>query len=200
MKYILGKKLGMTRHISETGEVVPVTIIEAGPCVVTQIKEFTEDKKTFQLGFGDTLNLNKPQAGHLKENKLKHLKEFKFDSENQEVYELNKKIDLSIFAKELPVKVTGVSKGKGFQGTVKRHNFSIGPMTHGSRHHRKPGSIGSMYPQKVLKGRQMPGRMGNDKKTILNLKIVDIEADKNLLLVKGSVPGQNGKLLIIRQK
>jgi len=199
MKYILGKKLGMTRHISETGEVVPVTIIEAGPCFVTQVKEINEDTKTFQLGFGDTKNFNKPQAGHLKDHKVKHLKEFKFDKENAEVYSLNDKIDLSIFVKDLPVKVTGISKGKGFQGTVKRHNFSIGPMTHGSRHHRKPGSIGSMYPQKVIKGRPMPGRMGNDKKTIKNLKIVEIEPDKNLLLVKGSVPGQNGKLLIIRQ-
>ncbi len=199
MKYLLGKKLGMTQHISPEGMVTPVTIIEAGPCVITQIKEFKNGKKSYQIGFGEAKKLNKPQSGHLRDKKLKNLREFPFSDDQKDGVEVGQTIDLSIFSKDLKVDIVGISKGKGFQGTTKRHNFKIGPKTHGSKSHRKPGSIGSRYPQRVIKGRQLPGRMGNDRVTVKKLTIVDIEADKNLLLVKGGIPGQNGRLIIVRQ-
>lgn len=197
MKVILGKKIGMTQYINENGQVSPVTIIEAGPCQVTQVKD--GEVATFQLGYSNAKKINKPQAGHLKEKKLKYLREFKLDEKNNSIYSNDALIDLSIFDAKGKLNVTGISKGKGFQGTVKRHNFKIGPKTHGSKNQRKPGSIGCRFPQHVLKGRKLPGRMGGDQITTKNLPIISIESDKNLLIVKGCVPGNKNQLLIIKQ-
>jgi len=198
MKVILGKKIGITQLIHDNGKVDPVTVISAGPCFVTQIKNGRI--KTFQIGFETAKKLNKPRTGHLKDKKLKHLREFKIDQDNESIYQENATIDLSIFDPKNKLDITGTSKGKGFAGAVKRHHFSIGPKSHGSKHHRRVGSTGGRFPQRTTKGRRMPGRLGNDRTTIKNLSIIRIEADKNLLLIKGSVPGTKNQLLIIRQK
>jgi len=187
----------MTQYIDDKGTVQAATVIEAGPCFVTQVKD--NQPATFQIGFSVLKKANKPISNHLKEKKLKSLKEFKYDEDNQEIYQLNQSVDLSIFDQKKPLMITGISKGKGFAGTVKRHNYAIGPMSHGSKSHRRPGSTGSMYPQRAVKGRKLPGRMGTDKTTIKNMKALNIEADKNLLIVSGSVPGNKGSLLIIKQ-
>jgi large subunit ribosomal protein L3 len=199
MKYILGQKIGMTQYIDQNGEAFGVTVLEVGPCPVTVIRQNDETLKSVQIGFGATLNNNKPKAGHLKTKQVKHLREFHLDATNESIYQPDGTVDVSIFDQAGTVSVTGISKGKGFQGCVKRHNFKIGPKTHGSKNHRKPGSIGSRYPQGVIKGRRLPGRMGNDQITVKNLKIVEIDTVRNMLIVKGSIPGQKGRLLIIRQ-
>lgn len=198
MKVILGKKIGITQIINDNGRVDPATVIMAGPCFVTQVKN--NDRKTFQIGFGEAKKLNKPLIGHLKDKKLKHLREFKFDSDNESIYQENATIDLSIFDIKSKVDVVGTSKGKGFAGAVKRHNFSTGPKSHGSKHHRRTGATGGRYPQRTIKGKKMPGRMGNSRTTIKNLSIIKIEPEKNLLVIKGSIPGSNNGLLIIKQK
>lgn len=187
----------MTQFINDHGNVQAATVIEAGPCFVVQVKD--NQPATFQIGFSELKKTNKPMSNHLKDNKLKYLREFKIDEDNQEIYQLNQTIDLSIIDQKKPLTITSTSKGKGFAGTVKRHNFAIGPMSHGSKSHRRPGSTGCMYPQRAVKGRKLPGRMGGNKTTIKNLKALNIEADKNLLVVSGSVPGNKGSLVIIRQ-
>ena len=203
---LLGKKIGMTRIYSEQGQAIPVTVIEAGPCVVLQKKtEAKEGYNAIQVGFGPKkeTRLNKPQAGHSKaaaKGGFYHIKEFRVA--DPEVYELGQEILLGELLKiGDEVHISGKSKGRGFQGVVKRHGFKGGRKTHGSMFHRRPGSIGcSAWPSRVVKGKKLPGRMGNEQLTKKNLTVVDIRADENILLVKGSVPGAREGLLQIYTK
>jgi large subunit ribosomal protein L3 len=201
MKGILGKKVGMTQIFDETGEVVPVTVIEAGPCYVTQIKTTERDGyEAVQLGFVEAKRLNKPQRGHLPKGvpDLRHLREVAV--EDISTYEVGQKIDAGIFSVGDLVDVSGTSKGKGFAGVMKRHGFAGGPKTHGqSDRARAPGSIGSTStPGRVWKGLRMAGHMGNQRITVQNLEVVLVDPERNLLAIKGAVPGAKGGLLTIR--
>ena len=203
MKGILGKKIGMTQIFTEHGEVIPVTVVEAGPVVVTQVKTTENDGYTaIQVGFGDAKekSLNKPQKGHLAAaNTLKkHLKEFRVDS--VEGYTVGQEIKADLFAAGELIDVTGISKGKGFQGPIKRHGQSRGPETHGSRYHRRPGSMGACsFPGRVFKNKKLAGHMGSVKVTVQNLEVVRVDADKNLILVKGAIPGPKGSMVTIKE-
>jgi large subunit ribosomal protein L3 len=206
MAGLLGRKLGMTQVFSaEDGHVERVTVIEAGPCFVTAIRRADRDGyDALQLAFGETREkkLNKPRLGHLRKagvGNLGHLGEFRGDPGEAELgNEL--KVD-AVFEKGQTVKVSGVSKGKGFAGTIKRHNFHRGPVTHGSHNVRAPGSIGaSADPARVFKGIRGPGQMGNKRVTQRGLEVVDVRADDNLLLVRGSVPGPKGSVVEIRRE
>lgn len=209
MKFILGKKIGMSQIFKENGKVVPVTVIEAGPCIITQVKTKEKDGYTaVQIGFGEIKKMKKPQNGHLNKvqsSKLKvqnygrWLREFRieYDALNKLGYKVGDLIKVDSFKKGGKIVVSGISKGKGFQGVIKRHGFSRGPESHGSDHHREPGSIGSAFPQRVIKGRKLPGRTGGSKVTISNLEIIQINKESNTIYVKGAVPGAiNGLLLI----
>ena len=203
MKGILGKKIGMTQIFTEVGAVVPVTVVEAGPVVVTQIKTVENDGyNAVQVGFGDVKekSLNKPQKGHLAAaNTLKkHLKEFRVDS--VEGYTVGQEIKADLFAAGEMIDVTGISKGKGFQGPIKRHGQSRGPESHGSRYHRRPGSMGACsFPGRVFKNKKLAGHMGSVKVTVQNLEVVRIDAEKNLILVKGAIPGAKGSVVTIKE-
>ncbi|OGL65080.1 50S ribosomal protein L3 [Candidatus Uhrbacteria bacterium RIFCSPLOWO2_01_FULL_47_24] len=199
MKCILGKKLEMTQTWTEKGRVVPITVIEAGPCTVAQIKTKERDGYgAVQFGFGTKKHLTKPMKGHLKElPALRALREFRGDPG-----ELRRgdTLDVSVFSPGDIVKVTGISKGKGFQGVVKRHGFHGHPSTHGHKdQERMPGAIGAGGVQHVRKGQRMAGRMGGERVTVRNLKIVAIDKEKNRLLVKGAVPGARNSLVMIYQ-
>lgn len=201
MKGIIGKKAGMTQIFDDTGEVTPVTVIEAGPCYVTQIKTKTKDGyEAVQLGFGEAKRLNRPQRGHLPKGvpDLRYLGEVKVDDIS--AYEIGQKIDAGVFSVGDLVDVTGISKGKGFAGAMKRHGFSGGPATHGqSDRARAPGSIGATStPGRVFKGKRMPGHMGSRRTTVLNLKVAMVDPERNLLVVKGAVPGAKGGLVTIK--
>lgn len=201
MKGILGKKAGMTQIFDDTGEVTPVTVIEAGPCYVTQIKTKTKDGyEAVQLGFGEAKRLNRPQRGHLPKGvpDLRYLGEVKVDDIS--AYEIGQKIDAGVFSVGDLVDVTGISKGKGFAGAMKRHGFSGGPATHGqSDRARAPGSIGATStPGRVFKGKRMPGHMGSRRTTVLNLKVAMVDPERNLLAVRGAVPGAKGGLVTIK--
>ena len=190
---LLGKKIGMTQIYLETGEMVPVTAVLAGPCIVTQV-----NAKSIQVGFGEAKKVNKPMSGHLKEKKLKNLKEIKV--EKVESYQLGQEIKADIFKPGDIVNVAGTSIGKGTAGTVKRHHFGRGPMTHGSKCHRLPGSIGAgTTPGRVEKGTRMSGRLGNCRVTVKNLEIVQVDVEKNLILIKGAVPGAGGNIIEIKK-
>jgi large subunit ribosomal protein L3 len=203
MKGILGKKLGMTQIFTEAGDVIPVTVVEAGPVVVTQIK--TTEKEGYnavQVGYGEVKekSLNKPQKGHLAAANVlkKHLKEFRMDS--VEGYTVGQEIKADIFAAGEKIDVTGTSKGKGFQGPIKRHGQSRGPESHGSRYHRRPGSMGACsFPGRVFKNKKLAGHMGSVKVTVQNLEVVRVDADKNLILVKGAIPGPKGSMVTIKE-
>lgn len=204
MSALIGKKIGMTNVFSANGRLIPVTVVQAGPCVVTQVK--TEDRDGYnalQLGFDEKKveKLNKPIAGHLKKTTDKGfrvLREFRTD--DPEKIESGTTLSIDMFSVGDKVNISGISKGRGFQGTIKRHGFSRGPETHGSRNHRKPGSIGnSAWPAKVVKGKKMPGHMGTDRETVKNLIIVDIKHEDNLLLVKGPLPGFKTGILEVRK-
>ena len=203
MKGILGRKIGMTQIFTEAGEVVPVTVVEAGPVVVTQVKTIENDGyNAVQVGFVDAKekSLNKPQKGHLAAaNTLKkHLKEFRVDS--VEEYTVGQEIKADVFAAGEMIDVTGISKGKGFQGPIKRHGQSRGPETHGSRYHRRPGSMGACsYPGRVFKNKKLAGHMGSVKVTVQNLEVVRVDADKNFILVKGAIPGAKGSVVTIKE-
>ena len=203
MKGVLGKKIGMTQIFTEHGEVIPVTVVEAGPVVVTQVKTTENDGYTaIQVGFGDAKekSLNKPQKGHLAAaNTLKkHLKEFRVDS--VEGYTVGQEIKADLFAAGELIDVTGISKGKGFQGPIKRHGQSRGPETHGSRYHRRPGSMGACsYPGRVFKNKKLAGHMGSVKVTVQNLEVVRVDADKNFILVKGAIPGAKGSVVTLKE-
>jgi len=198
---IIGKKLGMTRIFRENAKVEAVTAIEAGPCTVTQVKTAAKDGyNAAQLGFSEAKRLKSPQRGHLKElGQLKYLREFRTGED--EAIKVGEKIDVSLFKAGDLVDITGISKGKGFAGVVKRYHFAGGPKTHGqSDRHRAPGSIGATTsPGRVLKGKRMAGHMGNSRVTARHLEVIEADPARNLLLVKGAVPGARNGLLLIRK-
>ncbi len=202
-KAIIGKKLGMTQIFDEKGNVVPVTVIEAGPCVVAQVKTVeTDGYNAIQLGYGEVKakHINKPQAGHFAKSKLenkKHLREFRLEDISN--FKVGDEVKADIFATGEKVDIQGTSKGKGFQGVIKRHGQHRGPMGHGSMYHRRPGSMGpTSTPGRVFKGKKLPGHMGSVTVTIQNLDVVAVDMDKNVILVKGSVPGAKGAILKIK--
>ncbi|MBL4933916.1 50S ribosomal protein L3 [Clostridium paridis] len=202
-KAIIGKKIGMTQIFDANGKVVPVTVVEAGPCVVVQKKTTDKDGyEALQVGFGDIREklVNKPRKGHFAKANValkRTLKEFKL--ENASEYEVGQEIKVDIFEVGEKVDVSGVSKGKGFQGTIKRWNASRGPMSHGSKFHRAVGSMGaSSDPSRTFKNKRMPGHMGAVNTTVLNLEVVKIMPEKNLLLIKGGIPGPNKGTVVIR--
>ena len=199
---VIGKKLGMTQIFDSEGLAVPVTVIQVGKTVVTQVKTVeTDGYNAIQVGTiaAKEKHLTKAEIGHFKKNGLdnyRHLQEFRV--ENASDYKVGQEIDLSVLADVQKVDVTGTSIGKGFQGTVKRWNFGRGPMAHGSKNHREPGSIGAgTTPGRVIKGKRMAGNMGNERVTIAKLTVVRVDSENNLLLVKGSVPGPEGKLVTV---
>ena len=198
---IIGKKLGMTQIFRDNGKVEAVTAIEAGPCLVIQVKIMDkEGYNAVQLGFGQAKRLKSPQLGHFKGlEQLKYLREFRVD--DTEAIKVGDKVDASLFKAGDLVDITGVSKGKGFAGVVKRHHFAGGPKTHGqSDRHRHPGSIGaSASPGRVLKGTRMAGHMGNRRVTVRHLEVLEADPARNLLVVKGAVPGARNGLLLIRK-
>jgi large subunit ribosomal protein L3 len=199
MKALIGTKLGMTQIFGSDGNVERVTLIEAGPCVVTQIKTLELDGyRAVQLGFGTAKHQPKPQQGHLKPSgaNSRTMREIRVD----EIGDLKTgtSIDASVFEVGDKVQVTGTSKGKGFAGTIKRHNFHRGPKTHGSHNYRQPGSIGSMYPEHVFKGMRMAGQMGAERVTVKNLKVVAVDAERNIIAISGAVPGPRKGGVLLR--
>lgn len=190
----------MTQIFDEGGAAVPVTVIEAGPCTVTQVKTADKDGyEAVQVGFGVSKRLGKSQVGHQKAAKVsaRHLREFRLDTADADL-KVGAKLEVNSFEVGDKVQVTATSKGKGFAGTIKRHNFHRGPKTHGSHNYRAPGSIGAGYPEHVFKGMKMAGQMGNSQVTTKNLKVALVDADRNLLAVRGAVPGPRKGLVIVR--
>ena len=203
MKTLLGKKIGMTQIFTEEGQVVPVTVVEAGPEVVTQIKTVeTDGYNAVQVGYEDQKahRVNKPMTGHYEKAGVapkKHLAEFRI--EDGETYELGQEITVADFEEGMKIDITGISKGKVTQGNIKRHGHHRGPMSHGSKHKRLAGALAAgTYPSRVFKGNKAPGRMGRDKITVQNVVLVKVIADRNLMLVKGAVPGKKGGVVRIR--
>jgi large subunit ribosomal protein L3 len=202
-KAILARKEGMTQIYDETGKVIPVTVLKAGPCRVIFKRTLERDGySAVQVGFEEKKlsRVNQPEEGHYKKAKVppcRVLKEFRMD--NADEFEVGAEIKSDIFSPGDLVDISGISKGKGFAGSVKRHGFKMGPRTHGSHHHRGPGSLGSVDLSRIFKGKKLPGRMGGRRSTILNLKVVSVDPAKNILLVKGSVPGPRGVLLEVRE-
>ncbi len=200
MKALLGTKIGMTQIIGEDGVATPVTLIQAGPVTVTQVKTVDTDGYTaVQVGFGEGKNLSKAVAGHVKASKIspKVIREFRIEELPADM-KVGDALDVSAFALGDVVHATGTSKGKGFAGTVKRHNFNTSKKTHGGNGYvRKPGSIGSMYPQKVFKGKRMAGRMGHERVTVKNLVVAYVDPTNNLIGLKGAVPGPRKGLVIV---
>ncbi len=202
----------MSQVFDEKGKVIPVTVIEAGPCMVTEIKNLERDGyEAVQVGYGQKKKLTKPIRGHLKKSRtqnpkfknkdlnFRYFREFRNDDLNIKDYNLGDEIDISVFEVGNKVKVSGISKGKGFQGVVKRYGFKGAPASHGTKHNlRAPGSIGSAFPEHVFKGKKMAGRMGNKRVTVKGLEVVSVDKEKKLLAVKGAVPGRRGTLLEIR--
>lgn len=199
MKALLGTKIGMTQILAEDGTAVPVTLIQAGPVTVTQVKSLeTDGYNAVQVAFGLGKNLSKAVAGHVKASKTspKYIREFRVEELGD--LTVGSVIDVSAFALGDVVDATGTSKGKGFAGTVKRHNFNTSKSTHGGNGNvRKPGSIGSMYPQKVFKGKRMAGRMGGERVTVKNLEVAYLDVTNNLIGLKGAVPGPRKSLIVI---
>lgn len=204
MKSILGKKIGMTQIFDETGIIVPVTVVEAGPMVITQLKTKENDGyQAVQVGYGEIREklLNKPQKGHFAKAGVglkRHVREFR--TEDLTNYSLAQELNVEMFEAGDKVDVTGTSKGKGFQGPIKRHNLSRGFMTHGSRYHRGPGAMmGASDPSRVFKGKRLAGHMGAERVTIQNLEIVKVDAENNLLLIKGAIPGPKKGLVVVKK-
>lgn len=202
---ILGKKIGMTQVFNDAGRLIPVTVVEAGPCMVVQIK--TEEKEGYtavQLGFGEKKEkrTNKPLQGHFAKagvKPLRYLREFRITPEEADQYKVGETVDVSLFKEGELVDVTGQAKGKGFAGAIKRHNFHRGPMAHGSMYHRRPGSLGATGVGRVFKGRKLPGRMGGQRVTVQGLEIIKVDPERNLLLIKGAIPGRNGALVQVKK-
>jgi large subunit ribosomal protein L3 len=199
---LLGNKIGMTQIFDESGNIIPVTILKVGPCVVTQIKTKVKDGyNAIQVGYSYSLNksLTQPQLGHLQKSNiqpLKYLKEFRIDSTNK--FEIGQVINVDLFSTGQLVNIKGKTIGKGFSGLQKRHNFTRGPMTHGSKNHRAPGSIGmGTTPGRVLPGKKMSGQLGNTMKTVKKVKVIQLDLKENILVLKGSVPGKPGNLVSI---
>jgi large subunit ribosomal protein L3 len=201
-KGILGKKLGMTQVFTPGGLVVPVTVIEAGPCTVLQKKDADNDGyESIQIGFADKKekNANKPELGHAKKagaTPKRYVKEIR--GVQMVDYEVGQEIKADLFAEGEFVDITGTSKGKGFQGVIKRHNQSRGPMAHGSRYHRRPGSMGSIQANRVPKGKKLPGHMGASTVTIQKLEVVKVDTERNVLLIKGSIPGPKNSYVTVK--
>lgn len=202
-KGLIGKKVGMTQIFDEKGMIIPVTVIEAGPCVVSQVKTVeTDGYNAVQLGFGEVKDhkVNKPKAGHFAKANVeakRHLREFRLEDVSN--VKVGDEVKADTFEQGEKIDVQGISKGKGFQGVIKRHGQHRGPMGHGSMYHRRPGSMGSTStPGRVFKGKKLPGHMGVQKITIQNLEIIKVDMDKNVLLVKGSVPGPKGAILKLK--
>ena len=201
-KGILGRKIGMTQVFAENGDLIPVTVIEAAPNVVLQKKTAENDGyEAVQLGFDDKREKlsNKPEKGHVAKAETapkRFVKELR--GVDMDAYEIGQEVKVEIFSAGEIVDVTGVSKGKGFQGAIKRHGQSRGPMSHGSRYHRRPGSMGPVDPNRVFKGKLLPGRMGGEQITVQNLEIVKVDAERNLLLIKGNVPGAKKSLITVK--
>jgi len=201
MKALLATKLGMTQLFDETGRQSSVTLLSAQDCVVTQVKNQTTDGyDAVQVGMGEAKKLAKPQEGHLKKagSKSRHLAEFRLQENTSDVPSVGDKLNAENFELGELVTVQAVSKGKGFAGTVKRHNFNTGPKTHGSHNYRAPGSIGAGYPQHVFKGQKMAGRMGHDTVSVKNLKVVFIDAKANIIGIRGAVPGPKKGLVRVQ--
>ncbi|NEW09663.1 50S ribosomal protein L3 [Paenibacillus sp. SYP-B3998] len=202
MKGILGKKLGMTQLFTPEGNVVPVTVIQAGPCVVLQKKDVDNDGyESIQIGFDDVKasRIIKPELGHAKKagaTPKRYVKEIR--GVQLADYEVGQELKADLFTEGEFVDVSGTSKGKGFQGNIKRHNQSRGPMAHGSRYHRGPGSMGSIQANRVPKGKNLPGQMGNETVTLQNLQIIKVDAERNVLLVKGSIPGPKNSYVSVK--
>jgi large subunit ribosomal protein L3 len=199
---LLGNKMGMTQIFDEAGNIIPVTILKVGPCVVTQIKTKAKDGyDSIQIGYGTVSNkaLTQPELGHLQKaniQPLKYLKEFRINEDNE--FQIGQVLNVDSFMPGQLVNIQGKSVGKGFAGLQQRHNFARGPMTHGSKNHREPGSIGmGTTPGRVLPGKRMAGQLGNKITTIKKLKIIQINSEENILVIKGSVPGKPGNLLSI---
>nr|WPV76538.1 ribosomal protein L3 [Naviculales sp.] len=199
---LLGNKIGTTQIFDESGNIIPVTILKVGPCVVTQVKTKSKDKyDAIQIGYGSVLPkmLTQPELGHLQKSNiqpLKYLKEFKVPKTNE--FQIGQVLNVDLFSPGQLVNIRGKSIGKGFSGLQKRHNFTRGPMTHGSKNHRAPGSIGmGTTPGRVLPGKKMSGQLGNKITTIKKLKIIQTNSEENILVIKGSVPGKPGNLLSI---
>ncbi|MEE3679588.1 50S ribosomal protein L3 [Bacillus safensis] len=201
-KGILGRKIGMTQVFAENGDLIPVTVVEAAANVVLQKKTVdTDGYEAIQIGFDDKREKlsNKPEKGHVAKAEtapkrfVKELRGAELDA-----YEVGQEVKVDIFVNGDIVDVTGTSKGKGFQGAIKRHGQSRGPMTHGSRYHRRPGSMGPVDPNRVFKGKLLPGRMGGEQITVQNLEIVKVDAERNLLLIKGNVPGAKKSLVTVK--
>ena len=199
---LLGNKIGMTQIFDESGNIIPVTILKVGPCIVTQVKTEAKDGyNSIQIGYGNfsSKNLSQPELGHLQKSNiqpLKYLKEFRIS--NQDEFEVGQVLKVDSLSPGQLVNIRGKSIGKGFSGLQKRHNFSRGPMTHGSKNHRAPGSIGmGTTPGRVLPGKRMAGQLGNKVTTIQKLKVIQINLEENILVIKGSVPGKPGNLLSI---
>ncbi|MGG3891686.1 50S ribosomal protein L3 [Metabacillus fastidiosus] len=201
-KGILGRKIGMTQVFAENGDLIPVTVIEASPNVVLQKKSVeTDGYEAIQVGFADKREKlsNKPEKGHVaKANTAPKRFVREFRGADLEQYEVGQEVKVDIFTAGEIVDVTGVSKGKGFQGAIKRHGQSRGPMSHGSRYHRRPGSMGPVAPNRVFKNKLLPGRMGGERVTVQNLEIVKVDAERNLLLIKGNVPGPRKSLITVK--
>jgi len=202
-KAILAKKVGMTQIFVENGEMIPVTVVEAGPCVVVQKKTVeTDGYDAIKVAYGEVKekHLTKPQVGEYKKADTeikKHMREFRLEDTSS--YNVGDEIKVDIFAEGDKIDISGVSKGKGFQGVIKRHGQHRGPMSHGSMYHRRPGSMGGCSnPGRVYKGKNLPGHMGNVNVTVINLDIVKVDTDRNLLFIKGAVPGNKGGLLYIK--
>lgn len=205
-KGILGKKLGMTQIFEADGRMIPVTVVEAGPCLVVQNKtEETDGYNAVQLGFGELKekHTNKPMKGHFDKagiTPVKFVRELRLSAPSE--YTVGQKISAEIFTAGELIDATGISRGKGFAGTIKRHNFACGPMAHGSKSHREPGSMGPMHSGpggRVIKGKKLPGRMGNAKVTVQRLTVAKVDTDRNLILVKGSIPGAAGSFVVLRE-
>ena len=201
-KALLGKKLGMTQVFTSEGKVVPVTVVEVGPCVITQIKtKANEGYEAIQMGCGSIkpVNTNKPQSGLFKKvgtSPRRYLRELRV--EDAAVYNVGDELKADIFAEGEKIDVTGCSKGKGFAGTIKRWNHSRGPMGHGSKCHRRPASAGAKGPARVFKGKLSPGRLGGERVTVQNLEIIRVDAERNLLLIKGALPGPKEGFLTVK--
>lgn len=203
MKTLLGKKIGMTQIFTEEGVVIPVTVVEAGPEIVTQVKTTeTDGYNAVQVGYEDTKphRVNKPMTGHFEKSGVvvkKHLAEFRVD--DSESYSLGQEITVADFEEGKLLDVTGISKGKGTQGNIKRHGHHLGPKSHGSKHKRLPGALAAAtYPSRVFKGNEGPGRMGRDRITVQNVVLAKVIEDRNLLLIKGALPGKKGGLVQVK--
>ena len=199
---LLGNKIGMTQIFDNSGNVIPVTILKVGPCIITQIKTKVKDGyNSVQIGYGNVpiKSLTQPQLGHLQRSNSQPLKYFKeFRSDENDTFKIGEVLNLDSFSLGQRLNIQGKSIGKGFSGLQKRHNFTRGPMTHGSKNHRAPGSIGmGTTPGRVLPGKKMSGQLGNKVTTVKKLKIVQINREENILVIKGSVPGKPGNLLLI---